>query len=123
MDVINASAMMIFSLYVFIRIWFYYKRKDFFFTLIPALMMISAILSIPDIVRGFNGEYVVKYWAKNVGFINNLEFLIGTASKFLDTFVFATQYLKTSVIFPRLITVTKIERLQSETSGDGTLGI
>ena len=53
----------------------------------------------------------------------NVEFLISTATKFLDTFVFATQYLKTSVIFPRLVTVTKIERLQTRMSGDSTLGI
>ena len=55
--------------------------------------------------------------------MSNLEFLIGTASRFLATFIFATQYLKTSVIFPRFVTMTKIERLQSVTSGDITLGI
>ena len=111
MDVFNALVLIIFPLYVFIKIRFYHKRKDYFFTLIPALTAISAILSIPIIVKAYRGDKVVKYWKRGEGLINNLTFLVCTASKFLDTFVFATQYLKTSVVFPRLVTVTKIERL------------
>ena len=111
MDVVNTFVMIVFALFVLIRIRFCQNRKDYFFKLIPALMILSACLSIPDILKAYRGDKVVKYWKHTEGVVDNVMFLICTASKFLDTFVFATQYLKTSVVFPRLVTVTKIERL------------
>ena len=119
MNVLNTSVMIIFSFYVFIRIRFYHKRKDYFFTLIPSLMIISAVFYIPPIIRVFKGEIV----AANVGEIDNIRIVIVLVANLMPTILFSTQYLKTSVIFPKLVTVTKIERLQSKTSADSTLGI
>ena len=48
---------------------------------------------------------------------------ISMVAEFLATFVFAVQYLKTSVIFPRLVTLTKIERLKRESNEHSLIGV
>ena len=114
MSIVRMTLITIFSLLVLIRIRCFHKRHDFFFTLVPTLMILAQVFSIPLIIEAMAKDLSYQsYLYLRSGTSSCVYVLTGisTVAEFLATFVFAVQYLKTSVIFPKLVTLTKIERL------------
>ena len=104
-------ATMIGSLIVIVVLFFFRKRKDQILVCVAILYLLSSILFVP---------YLIFSWARSApsfrSFLQNwpvyVSYFFSVFSYFMAHFIFAIQYLKTSVTLPKLFTQAKVEWIE-----------
>ena len=93
------------SIFVLIRVYKVHKRTDWFLLSIPTLFFIDELCCITyDFDMAVGRAYAIKQWEFNLIPIANFCY-------FMAHWLFPSQYLRTSLLFPKLFTQARLEWL------------
>ena len=124
MNIVHLVLVGLASIVSLVVIRFKLKRKDVFLTIVPCMIALSVTLQAPYVIKS------VFDCDKDDGCISSrsrglivLLLFAGDIARSIGDFIFGLQYLRTSLVLPRLFAVAKIEWLETSTKGRNSIGM